>query len=151
MTRQIGWYTLKEDQTFFNTFECAAWYEEVLVKAGRYPVMVLDFRVLQHADPKFDKRLTGHIDGTYIPMPGTIVSDEFGTRYFGVPIGNYDNTKHAGQPAMHKMFAYMYEVAEDVLKNPDSPWELFPEFEAREVLGEWQGETFTTCHLYAKA
>ena len=44
MTKQIGWFILKEDTVFTNTFECAAWYEMVSVKAGRYPMMVIDYK-----------------------------------------------------------------------------------------------------------
>ena len=36
MEKQIGWYTVKEPTTFTNLFECAAWYEEVLIQPGKY-------------------------------------------------------------------------------------------------------------------
>lgn len=147
---QIGWYTLKEDKVFRNTFECAAWYEDVLVKAGRYLVIVYDFRILKHDNSKYNNRVEGHIGGTYTHMDGTIVSDEFGARYFGIPIGDYDDGKNAGKPSSHSMMAYMYEVADSVLNDPDSPWELFPEFEAREIHGEWDGEPYTTHSIYKR-
>lgn len=69
---QIGWYNLKEDRIFRNTYECAAWYEDVFVKAGKYPVVVYDFRVLKHDNPDFNNRIEGHISGTYTCMNGTI-------------------------------------------------------------------------------
>lgn len=83
-------------------------------------------------------------------MDGTIVSDEFGARYFGMPIGDYDDGKNAGKPSSHSMMAYMYEVADSVLNDPDSPWELFPEFEAREIHDEWDGEPYTTHSIYKR-
>lgn len=146
---QIGWFTLKEDRIFRNTYECAAWYEDVLVKAGRYPVLVHDFRVAEHNDPIFNRAIKGHIDATYVRMDGTIVSDEFGARYFGVPVGDYDNSKNAGKPSSHSMMTYMYEVASSILNDPDTPWELLPEFEARALHLDWNGEPFTTHAIYA--
>lgn len=135
-TTQIGWYNLKEDRVFRNTYECAAWYQDVLVKAGKYPVIVYDFRVLKHDNPDFNNRIEGHISGTYTCMTGTIVSDEFGARFCGVPVGDYDNTKNAGKPSTHNMMMYMYSVADSVLNDTESPWELFPEYEARAIHGD---------------
>lgn len=147
---QIGWYTLKTDKIFRKTYECAAWYKDVLVKAGKYPVFVYDFRVLKHEDPKFNGRIEGHIGGTYTHMDGTVISDEFGTRFFGVPVGYYDNSKNAGDPASHSMLVYMHEVADSVLNDPESPWELLPEYEARAIHGEWDGNPFTTHAIYKR-
>lgn len=145
---QIGWYTLKEDEIFCNTFECAAWYEKVLVKAGRYPVMVYDFRIKRN-DSKYIRCIEGHIGGVYVHMEGTIVSDNFGGLYFGVPIGCYDTSKNAGKPSSHSTFAYMYSVADSILNDVESPWELFPAFEARKVCYEWNGNPYTTHSIYA--
>ena len=151
MKRQIGWFTLKEDKLFFNDFECAAWYEEVLVKAGRYPVVVYDFSVLKHESQKYNNRVEGHIGGTYTTMPGTIVSDYFESRFYGMPFGkDYDTKQNVGKPARHNMFAYMYEIAESVLTNKDSPWELLPEFEAKQTEGEWQGEKHIYHNIYLR-
>lgn len=145
---QIGWYTLKADKVFRNTYECAAWYEDVLVKAGKYPVVVYDLRVLEHQDRKYNGMIEGRIDGTYTHMDGTIVSDEFGARFFGVPVGDYDNSKNAGKPSSHSMMVYMYEVADSVLNDPESPWELFPEYAAKAIQGEWDGKPYTTHAIY---
>lgn len=145
---QIGWYTLKADKIFRNTYECAAWYEDVLVKAGKYPVFVYDFRVLDHQDPIFNGRIEGHIGGTYTHMDGTVVSDDFGARFFGVPVGSYDSTKNAGKPSGHSMMTYMYEVADSVLNDQESPWELLPDYEARAIHGEWDGKPYTTHGIY---
>lgn len=147
---QIGWYTLKADKVFRNTYECAAWYEDVLVKAGKYPVLVYDLRVLKHENPEFNGKIEGHIGGTYTNMEGTVVSDEFGARFFGVPVGNYDNRRNAGKTTSHSMMFYMYEVADSVLNDPESCWELFPDYEARAIHGEWDGKPFTSHGIYKK-
>lgn len=150
MKQQIGWYNLKEDKMFTNTFECAAWYENVMVKAGRYPVEVYDYRIQKHDNPKYNNEVKGHIDGVYVHMDGTIVSDEFGARFFGVPVGNYDNYKNAGQKAQHSMMCYMHEVARSILEDTDSPWDLFPEYEAREIRFEYDGEEEVTYGIFIK-
>lgn len=147
---QIGWYNLKEDRIFRNTYECAAWYEDVLVKAGKYPVVVYDFRVLTHDNPDFNSRIEGHIGTVSVHMSGTIVSDEFGARFYGVPVGDYDNTKNAGKPSRYSVMAYMYSVADSVLNDAESPFELFPEYEARAIHGELDGKPFTTHAIYKK-
>ena len=147
---QIGWYNLKKDRIFRNTYEYAAWYEDVLVKAGKYPVVVYDFRVLKHDSPDFNSRIEGHIGTVSVHMSGTIVSDEFGARFYGVPVGDYDNTKNAGKPSNHSMMAYMYSVAESVLKDSESPWELLPEYEARPIQGEREGKPYTVYGIFRK-
>ena len=147
---QIGWYTLKEDKVFRNTYECAAWYEDVIVKAGRYPAVVYDFHILKHDNPKYNNRVKGRINGTYIHMDGTIVCDEFGGRYFGMPISNYDNGKNAGKPSSHSMMIYMHDLADSILNDSESPWDLLPEFEARKIHGEWNGEPYTSHGIYKR-
>lgn len=114
---QIGWYILPEDREFTNTFEFAAWYERVLVPAGRYPAYATK---MQGSD----------VDGfIYVYMDGTITSDYFAAHYCGVPISNYDCEKNKGKEGSHTMYAYAYSVAESILS--DSPeWELLPGFTA---------------------
>lgn len=141
---------MKEDKIFRNTYECAAWYEDVLVKAGRYAVLVYSFRVLKYDNEKYNNMIEGHIGGTYTHMDGEIVSDEFGARYFGMPIGDYANSKNAGKPSSHSMMAYIHCVADSILNDLESPWELLPDYEAREIHGEWNGEQFTTYGLYKR-
>ena len=147
---QIGWYNLKEDKVFRNTYECAAWYEDVLVKAGKYPISVYDLRVLKHDNPKFNNSIVCHINAVYTHMVGTIVSDEFGARFCGVPIGDYDNFKNAGKPSSYNMMSYMHEIANSILNNPESPFKLFKEYEAKEIHGEYKGKPYTTHGIFKR-
>ena len=148
MKQQIGWYNLKEDNVFTNTYECAAWYENVLVKAGRYPVVVYDYNIRKSNRKSHDNEVCGHINGAYTSMDGTVVSDEFGARFYGVPVESYDNHKNAGKPSSHSMMCYMYIVADSILNEPDSPWELLPEYEAREIRFEYDGEEHVTYGIF---
>lgn len=131
MRKQIGWYNLKNDTEYTNTFECAAWYERILVKAGRYPVEVIDYTE-KHLDD--GTQVYGHCNGVYVSLPGTVISEYFGAQFYGMPVSDYDSTKNAGQKAQHSMFGYMYSVAESILQDPDTSWELFPEYEARKIV-----------------
>lgn len=150
MTMQIGWYSLKEDNIFRNTYECAAWYEDILVKSGKYPIFVHDFRILNHDNPDINNMVDGHIGAAYVHMNGVIVSDEFGARFFGVPVGDYDNRKNAGKPSTHSMVTYMYSVAGSIINDLNSPFELLPEYEARAIHGELDGKPYTTHAIYKK-
>lgn len=129
MDKQIGWYHVKEDREYTNYFECAAWHENVLVKAGRYPVWVSDYKenATEHGI-----EISGRISQVSINLPGIITSDEFGGRFCGMPISSYDNSKNAGNAGRHILSSYLFSVAESILSSPDTPWELFPEYEAKE-------------------
>ena len=147
-TKQIGWFTLKEDKVFCNNgYECAAWYENILVPAGRYPINVLDYKVMHFDDDRrkhLNGRVDGHIGSAYITMNGTIVSDDFGSRFYGVPFGAYDIYQNKGKPSRYTAHIYLYALADSSLNNPDSPYELLPEFVAKEVFFEYDGEQHKT-------
>lgn len=125
---QIGWYHLREDKVFHNNqFETAAWYENIAVKAGKYPVYVYDIR--------FDEsgRMHGHIDSAFVCFDGVIVDDYFGTLFCGVPIGEYDTEKNKGNKASYSQHWYLYDIGDSRFDDANSPFELFPEYEARET------------------
>ena len=148
--KQIGWFHLKESKVFRNSFECAAWFEDVLVEPGKYPVIVHDYRVLSSEEKNFDRRIDGHCGGAYTRLPGTITADDFGSRFCGMPIGEYDGSKNVGKPGSHSMFAYLYQVASEILGDTDSPWELLPEYEAKEIRFESDGKEIVTHGIFLK-
>lgn len=140
--KRIGTYHLKEDKVFRNTFECAAWYEDVLVKAGDYPIAVYNYRIYD------DGRINGHCMAVYVEMPGVVVEDEFGARIGGMPIGEYDNHQNTGKPSSHSLFAYMHSVAKDILDG-DGAYELDAGYEARQVkFTNYRGEKVTTYGIF---
>ena len=135
--KQIGWFILHEDMEFTNTYECAAWYENVLVKAGRYPMEVPDYKT---KDTEWGKEVSGYIDMISVHLPGIITSDEFGARFCGVPFGAYDNYKNKGKESEYCFRQYLYGVASAILHPEDSlyanekyTYELLPEYEARDI------------------
>ena len=142
--KQIGWYNLKEDTVFHKAdFECAAWCENIKVKAGRYPIVLMSgYRIL---------RKNGWlIDAPYVIMTGEIVSDYFGTMFCGNPIGGYDTEKNKGATARYTMHPYPFEVGRSICEDPDSPYELFPEWEAKaaQYISSIDGREATTYDLY---
>ena len=138
---QIGWYNLKEDKIFMNTFECAAWHEDVLVKAGRYPAVVYDMEIIP-ADCNVERlrnmvSARGGVGSAYAEMEGTIAGDYFQALWCGMPIGKPYECKNVGKPAKTSVDWYLYSIARDIAENPDTPWELFPEYEVRGEEREW--------------
>ena len=155
MNKQIGWFVLKEDTEFTNTYECAAWYENVLVKAGRYPMEVPDYKI---RDTENGKEVSGHIDMMGVHLPGIITSDEFGARFCGVPVGSYDNAQNKGKESSYYFRQYLYGVADAIL-HPDTSiyvsqkweYELLPEYEAKEhTFTSYDGKEITMSYIYEK-
>jgi len=148
---QIGWYVLEKDTEFTNTFECAAWYENVMCKAGRYPLYVYDYGLRNGAE---GQQVTGYIDMAYADIPGIITSDDFGARYFGVPVGEYDTEQHKGNESNHVCYQYLYAVADEIM-NPESihkadyrHYELLPEYEPKEIRFMYDGEEVVTHGIF---
>lgn len=145
MDKQIGWYTINEDTVFTNSdFETAAWVERIACKAGKYPVYVYDYRIND------DGKVSGHIGMGHVGIPGAIVSDYFGSLFFGVPIGSYDETQNAGKPATYRTQQYLYAIADEILHNPDTKWSLLEGYEAREIRFTYDGTPHTTHGIFAR-
>lgn len=144
MNKQVGWFHLKEDTIYTNTFEFAAWYEKVLIPAGRYPVEIIDY----HEE---NCRVRGHINSAYITMTGTIVSDYFAAHFCGVPVSDYDTSKNVEEESTHTTSIYLYDLAEDILKG-NSSYELYPEYEAKEInfVSWYDGKEKTTHGIFKK-
>ena len=157
MNKQIGWYNLREAKIFTNSFETAAWYEDVLVQPGRYPIEVIDYKVHHFDDEKrrrFNGEITGHIGGAYVNMKGTIVSDNFQSLFYGMPIGEpYDTAKNSGKPSDTHFFMYLYSLADSILNDPATPYELFPEYEAVEdcLISSYDGKPLVTHSIRLKS
>lgn len=151
---QVGWVTLDADKVFTNcSYECAAWSEDVLVKAGRYPVRIYGLRFMD------DGRIDYSNGGVYITLPGTIVSDYFPTLYCGVPVGGeYDTKKNAGRASEYHYHMQDYSFAEKVCNGGrddylGGTYELFPEYEARvqsRSVSEYDGHEIVLHSIYRK-
>ena len=156
MDKQIGWFILHEDTEFTNTYECAAWYENVLVKAGRYPIEVPDYKI---EDTKWGKEVSGHIDMIGVYLPGIITSDEFGARFYGIPLGSYDNYKNKGKESSYYFRQYLYGVASAILDSEGSlykskkyTYELLSEYEAKEInfISDYDGRNIKTWGIFER-
>ena len=130
MPTQIGWFNLKEDIEVQDCgYECAAWYRNIAIKAGRYPVIVYDLWEI-----KTDNgiKIDGHVSSVRVLFEGTIITDNFGSYFCGIPISDYDEKQHAGEATSYSEQWYLFSVAEAVLHHEDTRFELFPEYEAKE-------------------
>ena len=65
---QIGWLNLMEDKVFTDRgYECAAWWQDIAVKAGKYPMFIDGKAVWDN----------GRVDGTArvtAELPGIVTS-----------------------------------------------------------------------------
>lgn len=130
---QIGWHNLPEDSLMVNnTFQYAADFEELHVKAGRYPIVVYEPRI------ETDGRLTSATPcGAYILYEGTAVRS------------SYANS--IGKPSSYHPFYYMFQLADAVAANPDE-FQLFPEYRVRKsgFASRYDGRTIVTHDIYKK-
>ena len=147
--RQIGWFILKQDKVYCdNGYECAAWYENIAVNAGKYPLMV----------NRYDTRPDGQVgsrgvDMASVALDGVVVDDYFGSMFCGVPVGTYDCKKNAGKRSTYYWRWYLYGIAHDLLDgktNDEYSIELLPEYEAREIWFEYDGEQHCTHGIFEK-
>jgi hypothetical protein len=119
--KQIGTYHVKDGETRTKNFEVAAWYQELKVIPGDYPVhaMFEDGKAL-------DTSVTWQI-------PGTITSSCFDSLYGGFPVTGNRN-RDVGQHTTYSSFTYAHALAKAILeKKEDLPFTLLPGFEAREI------------------
>lgn len=91
----LGYYTLKEDTKMRTQYETASWYEEVLVKAGKYEVIQYD----------------GSYHQCYIKFHGECIASDFTSLYGGVPYGSKID-KEVGKHIQVSRQEYDYNIAE---------------------------------------
>lgn len=141
----IGYRILKEDTVMVkNDYECAAWYERLLVKAGKYPIYA--YRLSHYMK---DGVYVTEVDwSNYIHYEGTIIDDYFGTLYCGVPISTYDEKKNTGKKTQYSQHIYCYSLAKAVL-NGSGEYELLPEYKAESIdfKSSYDGEQHTAHHI----
>lgn len=142
--KQIGWYHLKEETEFHNAgFETAAWFEDILVPAGKYPVEIYNHKVYD------DGCLAA--SSAYVRLSGTIVRDYFPALFFGNVVSDYDMTKNAGKETSYTMSPYLFRVARSVVEDKNSPYELFPEYRAEtKRVKAYDGSMITVGDIYLK-
>ena len=139
----MGYAVLLEDKVYHRAdFETAAWYENVLIKAGKYPVYT-DYN--PNGYNRFD---------AVICYSGEIVSDYFGTLFYGSPVGTYDCKKNAGRHSDFTLWTYSFMFGEAVL-HPDGEryfadrYELAPGFsvEKERYVSSVDGEEYETYRI----
>jgi hypothetical protein len=91
-------------------YECAAWWRDVRVEAGDYPVFVyLDGSTLRFS----------------VKLPGVLVADNFQSLFCGNAIGKgYDETQNAGKPDSYSIHSQNYCVFASLKDGENSPWRI---------------------------
>lgn len=105
----VGTYTLTAPERFTNHYEFAAWYQEIEVQPGSYPVhgWIED----------------GRVKYFLVTLPGFVTTSDFSPHFGGVPFASkHDEDK--GQAASHSMQVYDYLVFESIHKDPASRWKI---------------------------
>ena len=129
--KQIGWITFRDDMEFCdNGYECAAWYQDIAVKAGKYPLYILKMKIGD------DGKVSGDCPEQVVAkLPGKVVRDDFGARFCGVPIGGYDGSKNAGKDTKYFWTMYIFDYAKHIGEGKGftdgTSFELLPEYEVR--------------------
>lgn len=114
MQHHIGWLIAKEDFEHCDRgYECAAWFENMKVeKGGRFPLFA---RMRTEYNYKTNQNVEYGIDQVTAFIDGTVINDDFGGRFCGVPLGNYDENKNKGKKTDHHITWYGYQFAAIVL------------------------------------
>ena len=120
MQHHIGWLTTTKDFEHCDRgYECAAWFENILVKKGeRFPLFA---EVDRNYSDKFNKYFEGGIRRVWTILSGTITTDDFGSRYCGNPISGYDEKKNAGKRSTHHESWSSYQFGNLVLAVRGTP------------------------------
>lgn len=120
MQHHIGWLTTTKEFIHCDRgYECAAWFENILVKKGeRFPLFA---EVDTYYSDKFNRYFEGGIRRIWTILSGTITNDDFGSRYCGVPLGGYDGKKNAGKSSTHHESWYGFMFGNLVLAARGTP------------------------------
>jgi hypothetical protein len=143
---QIGWYNLEKDEVFRNTYSYAAWYEDVLVKAGKYPVYAREYN--------FNERLRKYTSelkdfgNIVVVLPGEVVGDDFSSHYGGVAVTSKVD-QGVGKKSEYMYHPYAHSLAHSILEGK-SRIELIAPFEAKYVhfISSIDNRECTTAKVY---
>ena len=107
---QMGVYVLTEPKVFRNNYECAAWYQDVEVPAGEYPMIgVFEAGVLQWI---------------VVGFTGTITGSDFTSFFGGNSFGKAKVDEDKGKEGRAGITARPYEVANEIAEHPNTAWRL---------------------------
>jgi hypothetical protein len=140
---QIGWYILEEDKVFRNTYSYAAWYQDVLIKAGKYPVYAREYQYNERLR-KYENELKD-FGNIVVVLPGVVTGSDFSSHYGGVAIGSKVD-QDLGEQSEYMYHPYAHSLAHSILEGK-SNIELITPFEAQYVHFEYNGEMHKTANI----
>ena len=107
----VGHFIVKEDKVFTKRYEFAAWYKDIKVSAGRYPVKMIN-----------PEEQWSHCAYS-VKLPGVVTKSDFSPHFGGVRTGDSVD-KHVGEEATYTIPWSPYNVAQKKYGI-----ELLPEWE----------------------
>ena len=141
---QIGWYNLKEDEVFRNTYSYAAWYQDVEVKAGKYPVFAREYQLNERLR-KYTNELKD-FGNIVVVLPGKVVASDFSSHYGGVAYGSKTD-QDLGEESEYMYHPYAHSLAHSILEGK-SNIELITPFEAKYIYFEYEGKQHKTAGIF---
>jgi predicted RNA-binding Zn-ribbon protein involved in translation (DUF1610 family) len=108
---EVGTYRVSKATVYhYAGYECAAWWRDVKVDAGDYPVF-------------------GYLEGSTflftVTLPGILVAANFQSLFGGVAFGLcYDETQHAGELDTFRIQSRDYCVFGSMRDGEKSPWHI---------------------------
>lgn len=141
-------YVAQEGDTGTNSFECAAWSEEIALTPGEHPIE----GEVECGSAPWGAGYLKYLVGVHIP--GSIVSDYFESLWCGMPVGKkrYDRDQNNGKPATYRFTTDLHFVARNIMEGKETNIKLRPGFEARAVtfMSDYDGKEHTYHGIFKK-
>jgi hypothetical protein len=143
---QIGVYKLNQEKVYRNGYEVAAWYTDVKVQPGEYPV----FGKIKNTDLN-PKMSPGKIEDISISckLPGIIVGSDFSSLLCGNVITQKIN-EEVGKEDSYYVKPYAHSIARSILEGLEVPFELSNEYHARYTPYIYDGEMKYSAGIFHK-
>lgn len=143
---KIGFFELKEDKVFRNTYETAAWHQDILVSSGIYPI----YGEVKNTDltPRMSP---GQIEDTslFSKLEGRVVSSDFSSLFFGNTIAQKIN-ENVGEQSVHVVNPYAHSIALSIIKGEETKFKLNDDFHARKSYYVQDGKVEYTGGIFKK-
>lgn len=118
--RIIGKLVLEKDQEFTKTYECAAWFKRVLVKAGAYDLI----GVYKKNEYSSWHNITGEFERVYAELPGLVTGSNFSSYFCGNMIGNGKFNEDVGKEDSYYWTTQAYSLAHTILRKEHRDWTI---------------------------
>lgn len=140
---QIGVYHVETPETHTQRYECAAWYREIKIAPGDYPIFA-------RFPPNYYRKDEAKDTSISVWLSGTVIASDFSSYYCGVPVGKGKRNEDTGQPAEYHIMPYAHALAIALMEKAPGceKWRLFDGFEPRWVPFTYNGKECRTAGIF---